>query len=339
MRRTGHAHEEPGQESFLDVVANIVGILIILVMVVGVRAGHALRTRHAGDQPTPGLQEADAPNGWRAHAAALVADVHQLDQQTAHLKVEVLLRQDERQRWETLAMAAEQELARQRSTLDAVSRAEYDRKLLLRDLRTDLDRLGREQIALEGEKADVIPIVNRPTPISRTVRGREVHIQLRGGLVTIIPLDALVAQLESEAKQKLWKLNRQSEIVETLGPVGGFRLRYELQRYDSSLETQLETGRRDSMVRLTGWQLLPVSDQMGETAAEALAESSEFRHALSQENRRTATITLWTYPDSFAVLRSIKDELHARGFQVAVRPLPDGMPIGGSPRGTRSAAQ
>ena len=30
--------DEPGQDSFLDIVANLVGILIILVMVIGVRA-------------------------------------------------------------------------------------------------------------------------------------------------------------------------------------------------------------------------------------------------------------------------------------------------------------
>jgi hypothetical protein len=313
--------------------------LIILVMVVGVRAGHAMRMRHASAGETARERAADPPDGWRARAAALVADVQQLTQQNARLKMEVLLRQDERQRWETLVMAAEQELARQRGTLDAAARAEYDRKQLLRDLRADLDRLSREQISLEGEKADTIQIVHRPTPISRTVRGREVHFQLRGGLISVIPLDALVAQLESEVKQKLWKLSRQSEIVETLGPIGGFRLRYELQRYDSSLESQLEMGRRDSMVRLTGWQLLPVSGELGETPAEALAENSLFRDAISRENRRTATMTLWTYSDSFEALRTIKEELHARGFQVAVRPLPDGMPIGGSPRGTRSAAQ
>ncbi|MFP6620974.1 MAG: hypothetical protein VB877_16645, partial [Pirellulaceae bacterium] len=34
--------EDPGQDSFLDIVANLVGILIILVMVVAVRAREAI---------------------------------------------------------------------------------------------------------------------------------------------------------------------------------------------------------------------------------------------------------------------------------------------------------
>ena len=43
MNRAHKQHAaEPGQDSFLDIVANLVGILIILVMVVGVRAKDAL---------------------------------------------------------------------------------------------------------------------------------------------------------------------------------------------------------------------------------------------------------------------------------------------------------
>ena len=41
-RRKPPVVEAPGQDSFLDVVANLVGILIILVMVIGVRAKDAM---------------------------------------------------------------------------------------------------------------------------------------------------------------------------------------------------------------------------------------------------------------------------------------------------------
>ncbi len=42
-RRGSSSTEAPGQDSFLDIVANLVGILIILVMVVGARARQALQ--------------------------------------------------------------------------------------------------------------------------------------------------------------------------------------------------------------------------------------------------------------------------------------------------------
>ena len=55
--------EGPGQDSFLDIVANLVGILIILVMVVGVRAKDAMvqaeteanKTEPEPDVVTPSL--------------------------------------------------------------------------------------------------------------------------------------------------------------------------------------------------------------------------------------------------------------------------------------------
>ena len=36
------ADQMPGQDSFLDVITNIVGILILLVLVVGLRTSHSV---------------------------------------------------------------------------------------------------------------------------------------------------------------------------------------------------------------------------------------------------------------------------------------------------------
>lgn len=41
-RRSPRENDQPGHDSFLDIVSNIVGILIILVMVTGVRAKNDL---------------------------------------------------------------------------------------------------------------------------------------------------------------------------------------------------------------------------------------------------------------------------------------------------------
>ena len=56
-------------------------------------------------------------------------------------------------------------------------------------------------------------------------------------------------------------------------------------------------------------------------------------------NPSTATITLWIYPDGYPLYRRLRDDLHARGFLVAARPLPAGMSIRGSPGGSLSAGQ
>jgi hypothetical protein len=51
------------------------------------------------------------------------------------------------------------------------------------------------------------------------------------------------------------------------------------------------------------------------------------------------TVTFWTYPDSFAAYRKLRELLYERGYTVAGRPLPMGQPISGSPYGSKTAAQ
>ncbi|HFB98564.1 MAG TPA: hypothetical protein ENJ62_05435, partial [Bryobacterales bacterium] len=58
MKRQPETHEAgPGQDSFLDIVSNLVGILIILVMVIGVQAKYAL------------LEHREAPENHKARQA------------------------------------------------------------------------------------------------------------------------------------------------------------------------------------------------------------------------------------------------------------------------------
>ena len=92
-------------------------------------------------------------------------------------------------------------------------------------------------------------------------------------------------------------------------------------------------------VRSKEWQVLPMQAKLGESVEEAMAGTSQFRQTLSLHRPGDTTVTLWTYPDSFAEYRWLNDELHRLGYVTAGRPLPAGFPIGGSPHGSRSAAQ
>ncbi len=94
-----------------------------------------------------------------------------------------------------------------------------------------------------------------------------------------------------------------------------------------------------SIVRLTQATFVPLSAQLGESIDTALAEGSEFREVLAMLHAGRHTITVWTYPDSFADFRRINKELYRLGFSAAARPLPPGEYISGSPQGTKSAAQ
>ena len=86
MRRANSVHEEdgdglPGEDSFLDIVANIVGILIILVMVVGVRVSHGALSG-AGKKTATAKETADMA-AERVPAPSQEASRDQLQQEIA----------------------------------------------------------------------------------------------------------------------------------------------------------------------------------------------------------------------------------------------------------------
>jgi hypothetical protein len=92
-------------------------------------------------------------------------------------------------------------------------------------------------------------------------------------------------------------------------------------------------------LQLRRFDLFPEQSTIGELREEAMQNNSVFRDRVREFSPRQATITLWVYPDSFALYRSIEDDLRKQGFSVAGRLMPAGAPIGGSPSGSKSLAQ
>ena len=85
--------DEPGGDSFLDIVTNIVGIMIVLVMVTGVRVREFAVVKSDNDAAT---QEAE-----RAAVAAAAAerDVAELDARVRAVRASISLRKKERLHW------------------------------------------------------------------------------------------------------------------------------------------------------------------------------------------------------------------------------------------------
>src|SRR5262249_13325931 len=134
------------------------------------------------------------------------------------------------------------------------------------------------------------------------------------------------------------RLAENSRSIESrVGPVGSFSMDYVLRRSAMGVDDLIE--RRGFSFDLRGWELIAEYEGRGE-AYEATRQSfSEFARTINRLNNERATITMWVYPDGFALYRKLRDDLHARGFLVAARPLPEGMPIKGSPSGSLSAGQ
>ncbi|MBN1854180.1 MAG: hypothetical protein JW829_15740 [Pirellulales bacterium] len=351
--RLHNTHDQPGQDSFLDIVANIVGVLIILVTVVGVRAAHAppIAAEKDIEPDGNGMSAANGLDPENRHAlvakelmaartrvASLRHEVSQTAQQILRAEHEIQKQDAQRTHLQSAITLIETELDKRRETLSAAQREKLDMQRQIAEARSHLEKLAREQCSLEMASESVETIVNMPTPLAQTARGDEVHIRLANGRVSIVPIDSLVALFEQDVQTKLWKLKNHDELIETVGPVGGYRLRYRMakQAYmvPASGGVQCQTA-----VQLDQWEVLPVAEDLGIPAEQALIAGSDLRQALLGRAPDKTSVTIWTYPDSFSQFRMLKKALFELGYSTAARPIPAGVRIGGSPRGTKSSVE
>jgi hypothetical protein len=318
--------EDAGSDSFLDIVSNIVGILILLVMIVGARIKDVL-LRH-DDPPAISAAAPVVPDtaALETRAVSLVAEIERFADQVEDLELTLDERDAQRREHGTLIATVEKEINQSRAKLDEESRRRLDLSRELVVARSRLHELEQQQISAVSTTAAEVQIESYPTPISKTVFKREEHYRVSGGRLVRVPFDELKEILMRERTQVLWKLEDLPEVAGTVGPIDGFRLRYHFARISGG-------------GTLTKAEFLPVSDDLGEPLASALAPNSRFRREVAGLDRTQTTITIWTYPDSYAAFRELKRELYRLGFDVAARPMPKDARIGFSPQGSRSAAQ
>lgn len=341
MPRVVFQETEPvNADSFLDIVASVVCIMLIMVVMVG------MRIRNTPVDPLAATPEAAAAQAaleaalaeersLRAEVAKILEEIQALEQETAAraLQRDVLA---------TGVAALEQELSQRRSEMDAQTQARFDTARRLAEARRQLDELRERQRRVETSRPEAVVVESYPTPLGRTVDDEELHFHLRQGRVAYVPIEKLVRLARDDARRKADRLLERDglpEFTETVGPEGGFRFRYTVQRHDTIEEQPGGGAIRHIGLRLTQWTVIPVGGQVGETVEEALAADSAFRRALVQRKSDKTTITIWVYADSFDAFRRLRKELHQLGLGVAARPLPEGVMIAGSPQGSKSMAQ
>lgn len=316
-----------GSDSFLDVVTNVVGILIILVVVVG------LRVKNAPASALEMAAEVDLAPQAKTHDQ-LTGDVDALAAQLEIIDADTAEKRHERDALAVVVAGLEQELASRRGQLDAGRQAAFDLQRRLADAQAQLADADRQLAAAQAAPTQAVTVLNYPTPISRMVEGQEVHFQILGRRIKHIPLEKLLEQFKREAQSRVYKLRDRPDMTGTVGPIDGFRLQYTLARVDVA-----QGGQVGSYAQLVEWTLKPTSDSLGESLEAALEPQSEFTAVIASHHPRKCTITLWVYPDSFAEFRGLKQRLYEQGYATACRPLPAGIEIGGSPQGSRSVAE
>lgn len=312
-----------GQDSFLDTTANLVGILIILVVIVGAKT--KIDAEEYGRKQT----ESDLMAGLeqpRAEAAATLEALENLQRDRQQYALETTYRKRERDQLLTHVSMAREHLEEATSELDEQKRIEFEKRQELEQVKEDLSEVERQVGAAEETERPEIVLEHLPTPMARTVFNKELHIQLRKGRITIIPWDRLIQALRDQVPLAIQRKSTGQDFEDTLGPIGGYIMRYRMKRVTGGFE-------------LDRFELEETPTITTESLPEALQLGGRLRLELSSRNAAETVVTVWVYPDSFAEFRALKAELFDRGFLSAARPLPAGMPIGASPQGTRSSAQ
>ena len=216
----------PGQDSFLDVLTNMVGIIILLVVVTGLRTSQAvMKAAESESQTAADTGTKEALRDAQMAAIAAKKDAESLVQQAVAVHGETSLREQERDYLTTYVAAFEQELSDRRAELSVDEQRDYDLRRKLVESQSALEELAREQVALLSQPTEVEAIENQPTPLARRTMGREVMLHLSAGHLAIIPEDWATATI-ADVKENIWRLRNQDSFIGTVGPMHGFRIRY-----------------------------------------------------------------------------------------------------------------
>lgn len=362
-----------GSDSFLDVLANIVGILIILIVIAGARirssnlpskeelarlqaekaaadAAAAVPAMTTADEPAVSTEKKTepeplparftVPEEWLAEQESLASGEQltaaELDELSKHLD-EMMRRQSaavtEAALLEKLEQTAETDLEKSRIGFFKSTEELSQRQQKLNGLLADFEEIS-------NASPPSIEVRHRVTPVSQTVIGKELHFRVIGGKVSVVPYDDLVERVKDSIARKKDLIARVRRIAGSAGPIDGYTMEYIVERKAASVLDELQLGGNGTMYRLevAEIEIVPQATLEAESVTRALHPGSAFASALRRAGPRTA-LTFWVYPDSFGVFRELQNACHAEGFLVTGRPLPMGKNITGSPSGSRSAAQ
>jgi hypothetical protein len=347
-----HAEEDdalPGQDSFIDVVCNMVGILIVLVMIVGVRATganspsddltpiHAKRTsfNSADEQSLQALEET------RQRALQAHRQIEDAVQRVVDLGAQSIVVEAQREQLSLLKAAVEQDIAERRSKLDSEGQRQFDVQRQIAEAEIKLHQLTQEQVALASQPAQVEKVECVPTPIGREVNGEEIHVRLCNGLLAVLPTEELIDEVERRGVDYLRTgLDRRSQAEEVYGPIDGFRMRFLVRRQESeSVPGAPRLGGSELPKIYLKFTFLPITDRLGQPIEQALLPDSKFQSTIRARRSAAPAVVAWVYPDSFEELRTLKRELWKTGVPLAVKPLPEGHPISFVTGGQRTIAQ
>ena len=389
-RRRNSEDPEFGSDSFLDIIANIVGILIILIVVAGVKvARQPVQTVEVPVSAVDVVELIRGPSISEEQLLSVQAEMEHESRQTKLLQEELVQlqrrsvelieeasyvqkkvvaldvatvsyrQQIEQSDTDLVSQQADMEelgqhlrllqgqTAEEESKREAISTASqlaFDRQatadLGLRDVASQTRKLKE---LIEDQQAEAVPegdrLLHRLAPVVRTDGERELHFRLSSGRIAWVPIEPLLEHLKRQVSNRGGVIRRFGRYEGVCGPVGGFVMKYTVERQAASLLSGMNGGMSSGFrIAVSRWTVKPTDSLRAETVDEALKFGSRFRQ-IAEAADLDATMTVWLYPTEFAHFRKLREFGHALGLRVAARPLPEDAEITGSPGGSRSSAQ
>ena len=337
---------ELGHDAFLDIVANLVGILIILVVVLGTQSTAAIEeiNERAQEKSVEAQLESLATNEqleslaqYSMRAASAQAESDRFESKVKRFDSEIKVRQQQRAALLDLLAQAELAWKEQKQSLDEEVTRQAELETELKTAQSELAQLEGERKRLQDQPDNVVAVEHLPTPMAKTVFGDELHFRLKDNRLSLVPIEKLVSEIRRDFA-RVAPSSREGRIDAAVGPVRGYIAKY---RMDKGREMVSRGGQvqMSTRIQLVGMTLEPLEEPYGLPMKDAMAPGGELDIELAGRDPGTTTITVWVYPENFAAFRQLKEHLYQRGFATAARPLPDDYPISGGPAGSRSNAQ
>src|SRR5262245_19424543 len=256
IRRRRHARETPfSLDSFLDLVTNIVGIIIRLILVAWV-AGRAYTSlpEYLKKAPPPPPELADAKPEDDPLAAEIARQRRELAESESRMLEQLrqlnLVRDEKKQAEQELTSldSNRRELDRIRAALeDSQGKAAQG----VRQVAMSLDELEerRKRLQTELKELDKQPapgkLLRYRTPVSQTVHAGESHFECRAGRVSHVDLEAFIAQVKRGMQDKEMQLRSDWQVSDVTEPVGAFQLRYVVERRKGDIDSLYPGGGPD----------------------------------------------------------------------------------------------
>lgn len=319
----------PGHDAFLDIVANLVGVLIILVAVLGSQSTEAVQAAlEAAGLVDPDAADYTALADAEMAAASATVDSMRREEMIARYDDKLAAVESLRDRLLDLTNLAQQTWDEESQNTDAANLALAKKQTELAAARSQLQDLIVAGQTLDTDRPTVA-VEHLPAPMAQTVTRREIHFRLQRGRIAAVPIERFVEEIKS-SMGRYTGAARGPLVGDTIGPLDGFIARFALARR--------RTGNQ-LIIGLAGMAIEPIDDDVGRPLDEAIRPGGLVDIELAGRDPDRTSVAIWVYPDSYGEFRRVKEHLYAKGYATAAWPLETGDAITAGPTGRKSSAQ